>query len=60
MASPISPQMRNAISLEAFGAEIARRREMLGKVVMPRNDGTRRTPSKRALLAAIEAAGARW
>jgi hypothetical protein len=60
MASPISPQTRNATSLEAFGRDLARRRETLGKVVMPRNDGTRRTPEKRALLAAITATGARW
>jgi hypothetical protein len=60
MASPILPQTRNATSLEAFGRDVARRREALGKVDMPGNDGTRRTPEKRALLTAIAAAGGKW
>lgn len=51
---------RKAVSLEAFERDLARRRETLGGVDMPRNSGQRRTESKRALLAAIEATGARW
>jgi hypothetical protein len=60
MVSQTSKPSRKAISLEAFGREVVRRREAAGTVVMPRNDGTRRTDSKRALLAAIEDSGARW
>ncbi|WP_174278887.1 hypothetical protein [Sphingomonas bacterium] len=43
-----------------FGRILAARRAALGEPVMPRNAGTRRTPSKRALLAAIERAGGAW
>ncbi|RJF93946.1 hypothetical protein [Sphingomonas cavernae] len=60
MALPTSKTSRAAISLEAFGRDLARRREALGEVEMPRNSGRRRTESKRALLAAIEATGKRW
>lgn len=49
-----------AVSLEEFGREVERRREALGLVDMPRNTGTRRTASKRALLEAIAAAGGKW
>lgn len=51
-----------AVSLAQYGAAIARRREALGiaDADIPRNAGNRRTPSKRALLAAIEKAGGRW
>ena len=59
MASPTLPQPPET-TLEAFARDVARRRETVGKVEMPRNDGTRRTPSKRALLAAITAAGGKW
>lgn len=52
-----SPQ---AVSLEDFGRDVARRRAAVGVVQMPRNSGTRRTESKQSLLAAIEATGARW
>jgi hypothetical protein len=48
------------VPLEEFAAEVARRREALGEVDMPRNSGKRRTASKRALLKAIEEAGGRW
>lgn len=43
-----------------FADDLARRRAELGQPQMPRNAGERRTPSKRALLAAIEAAGGKW
>lgn len=49
-----------AIPLADFVADIERRREATGIVDMPRNAGKRRTASKRALLAAIEATGKRW
>ncbi len=44
-----------------FSAKLARRRAELGDdLVIPRNSGERRTPSKRALLKAIKATGADW
>ncbi|PZT91870.1 MULTISPECIES: hypothetical protein [Sphingomonas] len=39
---------------------LAERRAALGNPELPRNAGSNRTDSKRALLAAIEAAGGRW
>ena len=51
-------------TLEAFGEALAMRRAAVearsGPLVVPRNAGTRRTPSKRALLKAIDAAGGEW
>jgi hypothetical protein len=44
-----------------FAASLLERQAALGDVEpMPRNDGTRRTPSKRALLKAIKEAGGQW
>ena len=43
-----------------FAAGLAERRALVGEPVMPRNAGDRRTPSKRALLKAIEDAGGEW
>jgi len=51
---------REAISLTALGERIAKRREVTGTVSVPRNDGTRRTPSKQALLDEIAKAGGNW
>lgn len=48
------------MKFEDFAADIARRREAAGNPEMPRNSGKRRTPSKRALLKAIEEAGGTW
>lgn len=48
------------ITLEALGADIERRRAESGVTDLPRNSGERRTESKRALLTAIEATGAKW
>jgi hypothetical protein len=44
----------------AFAREIARRREQAGVVDLPRNEGTRRTASKQALLRSIEQTGTKW
>lgn len=51
---------REPVTLDALGQRIARRRAELGEIDVPRNAGTRRTPSKRALLKAIEDAGGKW
>ncbi len=60
MASqPYAPALK-VMSLEAFGRDLACRRAALGNPELPRNAGTNRTDSKRALLAAIEDAGGRW
>ncbi len=48
------------ISHEDFARDLAKRREAAGNPELPRNPGTRRTASKRALLKAVEAAGAKW
>lgn len=48
------------MTLEALGEAVDRRRAVVGAVEIPRNTGTRRTPSKRALLKAIEEAGGKW
>lgn len=49
-----------AIPLSDFVADIERRRVATGITELPRNAGNRRTESKKALLAAIEAAGGKW
>jgi hypothetical protein len=51
---------REAIPLDELGRSIARRRAEVGDIEVPRNSGTRRTASKRALLKAIEEAGGKW
>lgn len=43
-----------------FVARLTARRAKAGITELPRNTGTRRTPSKRALLEAIEDAGGKW
>jgi hypothetical protein len=43
-----------------FGRDLLRRREAAGDPALPRNSGKRRTPSKRALLKAIDDAGGKW
>ncbi len=55
-----SKESAQPVSFEEFAADIARRREAAGNPELPRNSGTRRTASKRALLKAIEEAGGRW
>jgi len=60
MASKISKA--EPIPLEELGARIARRRAELGitDADIPRNSGTRRTESKKALLKAIKDSGGNW
>jgi hypothetical protein len=48
------------VKFDDFAADIARRREAAGNPELPQNSGERRTPSKRALLKAIEEAGGKW
>lgn len=48
------------IAHEEFARDLAARREAAGNPELPRNAGTRRTASKRALLEAIAATGAKW
>ncbi len=60
MGSSNSRPEPGVVPLEEFAREVARRREAAGNPELPRNSGTRRTASKRALLKAIEKAGGRW
>lgn len=46
--------------LSDLAAEIAQRKAEIGPLKVARNSGQRRTPSKRALLKAIEDAGGKW
>jgi hypothetical protein len=57
---PDPPVPEPVIDMAEFGRTLARRRAELGEPEAPRNSGARRTPSKRALLKAIEDAGGRW
>jgi hypothetical protein len=70
MASKTSKPEAEAsvIRMAELGARLTARRAELGltntsarpELVEGRNPGTRRTPSKRALLKAIEDAGGKW
>ena len=60
MASTSSRADKAATPLADFGREVLLRRAAAGNPDMPRNAGTRRTASKRALLEAIEDAGGKW
>ena len=51
---------REPMALEALGARLAARKAALGLPDPPPNAGKARTPSKRALLEAIEDAGGKW
>lgn len=51
---------REPVKLADLGARIAGRDAALGGVEVPRNSGKSRTPSKRALLKAIEDIGGKW
>lgn len=48
------------MDLADFAARLVMRRAQIDVGEIPRNAGTRRTASKRALLKAIEAAGGKW
>jgi hypothetical protein len=60
MALQTSKANPKAIPLAEFVADIERRRLATGITELPRNSGTRRTESKKALLKAIEDAGGKW
>lgn len=67
MASKTSPTVKadpdgdlRRASFKAMSEKLTRRRAELGEIDIPRNSGERRTPSKRALLKAIEEAGGKW
>ncbi len=62
MASKTSKAEAEApvIQMAEMGERIAARKAELGLPEPPRNAGTRRTASKRALLKAIEDAGGKW
>ncbi|WDF73622.1 hypothetical protein [Novosphingobium sp. KACC 22771] len=51
---------REATSLAMLGKRIAERRLVVCSVDVPRNEGTRRTPSKQVLLDEIAKAGGQW
>ena len=50
------------IAFKSFATDLVRRRAELGitDADLPRNSGTRRTTSKKALLKAIKDAGGNW
>ena len=48
------------IDFPEFSEALSKRRAELGEPELPRNAGTQRTPSKRALLKAIKDAGGKW
>ncbi len=67
MASKVSPKAEleadkglRRVSHREMAEKLSRRRAELGEIDIPRNSGARRTPSKRALLKAIEVAGGKW
>lgn len=60
MASTMFRADRSVTLLADFARALAERRAALPGVEAPRNSGTRRTASKRALLKAIEASGGNW
>ena len=58
--SGTNDEQERVIDMAAFAPELARRRAAAGNPSLPRNAGKRRTPSKRALLKAIENRGGDW
>lgn len=58
-ALPADAGLRH-VSHRDLAARIAARKAALGLPDPPRNAGDNRTPSKRALLKAIEDAGGKW
>lgn len=57
---PANEAAEPVIDMAELGPRLAARRAALHLPEMPRNTGTRRTASKRALFKAIEAAGGKW
>ncbi|AOR76864.1 hypothetical protein [Novosphingobium resinovorum] len=51
---------REPLTLETLAQSIARRRAAAPEIVVPRNEGKRRTASKQALLEAIAETGTKW
>jgi hypothetical protein len=51
---------KRATPVAEFAAHIERRRQETGITDLPRNNGERRTDSKKALLKAIEDMGGKW
>ena len=61
MASKVStPEKPEAMTLEAFGGDVSRRRAAAGLPDLPRNAGKRRTPAKKALIQAVKDSGGTW
>lgn len=60
MESVYLKAQREPVPLAEFARELAARKAELGLPDPPRNAGTNRTESKRALLEAIRAVGGRW
>jgi hypothetical protein len=48
------------VDMAELGPRLAKRLAAIGNPKPPRNTGKTRTPSKKALLKAIEAAGGKW
>lgn len=55
-----SPETQPVIDMADLATRLAARRAKTGLPDLPRNTGTRRTPSKHALLKAIEDLGGKW
>lgn len=55
-----SPDPASVIDMAELAVRLAARRAQTGLPDLPRNTGTRRTPSKRALLKAVEDIGGKW
>lgn len=55
-----SPEAQPVIDMADLAVRLAARRAEAGLPDLPRNSGTSRTPSKRALLKAIEDLGGKW
>jgi hypothetical protein len=56
----LKTKQKRSIPIAEFAARIERRRQETGITELPRNSGTRRTESKKALLKAIAAVGGKW
>ncbi|HQS96403.1 MAG: hypothetical protein B7X90_06685 [Novosphingobium sp. 17-62-19] len=59
-SEPGIPEAGLVIDMADLATRLAARRAELSLPDLPRNTGTRRTPSKRALLKAIEELSGKW